>query len=288
MPEVCEVALTAEILNAKLRGKILTAFDFTSGRYGPGRKHPDSYDDFIENLPLKVRKVDSKGKFMWFDLVKQDDPTIHWYIWSTFGLTGMWSFTPQKFGRLQISSLQTNLIVYYSDMRNFGTFKFSQDKNELNKKLIGLGSDILKDNELDLSSIIKYKKPIVAILMDQKKIGSGIGNYLVAEILYRAKISPHRKCNTLNETEIQKLTYFTKYMVKICYLYGGTEYMGHLVKETNKIPRKDYHPDIHIKKKDYSFIFSVYRQTHDPHGNEVMAEKILNGRTTYWVPMLQK
>lgn len=38
MPEVCEVALTAEILNKKLKGKIFTKFDFVSGRYGPDKK----------------------------------------------------------------------------------------------------------------------------------------------------------------------------------------------------------------------------------------------------------
>jgi formamidopyrimidine-DNA glycosylase len=99
MPEVCEVALTAEILNKKLKGEIFTEFKFTSGRYGDNREKPDGYAEFVKALPLKVKKIDSRGKFMWFDLVNSDN---HWYVWTTFGLTGMWSFTPQKFGRLEI------------------------------------------------------------------------------------------------------------------------------------------------------------------------------------------
>jgi formamidopyrimidine-DNA glycosylase len=291
MPEVCEVALTAEILNSKLKGKTFIAIEFSSGRYGAGRKKPEGFSDFQKSLPLKVKKINSKGKFMWFELFDENNPNAdHWFIWSTFGLTGMWSFNPQKFERLEIElqSANNKFSIYYSDMRNFGTFKFSQDKDLLDKKLTELGSDILKDEDINFSSITKYKKPIVAILMDQKKIGSGIGNYLVAEVLYKAKISPHRICTTLNESEIEKLTYYIKYMVKLCYLEGGTEYMGHLIDETTKIPRKNYHPNIHIKKKDAKFIFSVYRQQHDPLGNKVKAEKILKNRTTYWVPNIQK
>jgi len=32
----------------------------------------------------------------------------------------------------------------------------------------------------------------------------------------------------------------------------------------------------------------VYGQTHDPEGNEVIKEKTTDGRTTHWVPLVQK
>jgi len=47
----------------------------------------------------------------------------------------------------------------------------------------------------------------------------------------------------------------------------------------------DYHPDIKIKNKEFEF--KVYRQKYDEYNNKVKAEKIINGRTTYWVPKLQ-
>jgi formamidopyrimidine-DNA glycosylase len=286
MPEVCEVALTAEILNAKMKGKTITGLEFFAGRYGPERSKPKGYDEFIELLPMKVCKIDSKGKFLWFDLVNTKKE--HWYVWNTFGMTGKWSFKIQKFGKCRITTTSDKLTLYYSDMRNFGTFKFSNDKAELDKKILSLSPDFLKDDNFDLTSMRKYKKSVMSVLTDQKKVGSGIGNYLIAEILYFAKISPHRKCNTLTDHEIKELTYYIKFMIKLCYLNGGSEYMGHLEKETARIPRVNYHPDIQIKGNTDKFLFTVYQQKKDPLGNKVKAEKGEKGRTIYWVPDVQK
>lgn len=288
MPEVCEVALTAEILHRKLHGKTLTSFEFVGGRYGPNRDKPTGYEKFIKNLPMKISKVDSRGKFLWFDLVpiEGSDKENHWYIWNTFGLTGGWSFNKTDYIKATLTI--NNKEVHFYDLRNFGTFKFSQNQEELREKLESLSPDVLKDENLDLSGITKFKTSVVSVLMDQKKIGSGIGNYLVAEVLYLSGISPHRKCNTLTPEEIKKLTYNIKYMVKLCYLSGGTEYMNILEKEAIKIPRIDYHPSIKIEKKDLKFVFNVYRQKEDPLGNPVQADRIVKDRTTYWVPKIQK
>lgn len=283
MPEVCEIALTAEILMKYLKHKLVTAFDFVNGRFF--KKSPPGYDEFIEALPLKIVNIDSRGKFLWFDLVDPHDTETHWYIWNTFGLTGMWSFFEPQYNKA-ILTLANGKVAYFSDMRNFGTFKFSTDKNALDKKLKTLSPDFLKDEDFDLSTIQKYKEPIVKILMDQKKVGSGLGNYLTAEILYRAGISPHRHGNKLSDDDIDVLTYWIKYMVKLCYIDNHIGYMVNLEKEANKIQRKKYHP--HIKIKDKEFQFLVYRQKVDPDGNKVKAEKIIDNRTTYWVPVVQK
>jgi len=282
MPEVCEVALTAEILHRKLHGKTIKKFEFIGGRYGPNREKPIGYHNFIKELPMKIKKIDSRGKFLWFDLVYEDQ---HWYVWNTFGLTGGWSFVETDYIKVHI--IVDDINIYYYDLRNFGTFKFSQSQEDLRMKLESLTPDVLKDENFDLSSITRYKIPIVKVLMDQKKVGSGIGNYLAAEVLYRSRISPHRKCNTLTPEEIATLTYNIKYMVKLCYLSGGTEYMAILHDETEQMPRINYHPDIKIKKNDMKFMFSVYRQKKDPLGNPVKKDKIIKGRTTYWVPALQ-
>ena len=284
MPEIAEIALTAEILNKYLKNKTLNAFDFISGRYN--KNDPVGYGEFVEALPLKVKKIDSRGKFMWFELYNPNNSKNKWYIWNTFGLTGMWSFFEPKFSRA-VLTFKKNLVVYFSDMRNFGTIKFSQDKNALDKKLTQLSPDFLKDDNFNLGGITKYKIPIVKILMDQTKVGSGLGNYLVAEILYRAKISPHRLGSSLDKKDIENLIYWIKYVVKLSYVDNHIGYMVNLEEEANKIHKKNYHPDINIG--DDSFEFLVYRKKIDPDGNKVRAEKI-NGsdRTTYWVPAVQK
>ena len=53
--------------------------------------------------------------------------------------------------------------------------------------------------------------------MDQTTRGgilSGIGNYLAAEILYAAKLSPKRKLSSLDDIDIKKLTKAIKIIIK--------------------------------------------------------------------------
>jgi formamidopyrimidine-DNA glycosylase len=283
MPEGPEVALTAEILNKKLKNNILESIEFVSGRYGPGRTKPKGFNSFEKNLPLKLTKVDSKGKFMWFEI---KNPESKWTIWNTFGLTGMWSFFKPQSERA-VLTFKDGTQVYYSDQRNFGTFIFSDDPEELEAKLDELAPDFLKTDDIDFEQIQKINKSIDAILTDQKKIGSGIGNYLVAEILYRAKLSPHRLGSSLDENEIKRLEYWTGYTIKLAYDSNDIGYMVNLTEEASKFKRIDFHPDIKLKKQT-EFKFQVYRQKMDPHGNKVTAEKRPNGRSIYWVKAVQK
>ena len=284
MPEVGEIVLTSQVLNKYLKKKKLNSFDFVGGRYT--KKQPVGFDNFSEALPLKVKNIDSKGKFLWFDLVDLNDKNKHWYIWNTFGLSGMWSLFEPKYVKA-VLTFSNNKTAYYSDLRNFGTFKFSNSKEDLENKLAQLGPDFLKEDDIDFHKIKKYKIPIVKILMDQKKVGSGLGNYLSAEILYKAKISPHRLGSSLSDEDIDNIEYSTKYLVKLAYVDNHVGYMVNLESEANKIPRKNYHPDIKLKKKQFKFL--VYRKKTDPDGNKVKADNtIIRGRTTYWVPAVQK
>jgi len=198
----------------------------------------------------------------------------------------MWSLFEPKYLKAVLKFSNYNK-AYFSDLRNFATFKFSNNKEDLDKKLASLGSDFLK-TDVDISKITKYKSPIVKLLMDQKKIGSGLGNYLVAEILYRAKISPHRLGNSLTKSELNKLNTSIRYTVKLSYIYNNIGYMVNFEDEAEKIKKIDYHPNIILNPKDDQFEFLVYRQKYDPKGNPVHADSIIKGRTTYWVPAIQK
>lgn len=283
MPEVPEIALTADFLKKNLIGKKLLSVEFVSGRYT--KKLPVGYIDFVKNLPIKLKDVDSQGKFLWFTLFNHEDDK--WFIWNTFGLTGMWSFNKTEYTRAIFNFGKQQ--VYFSDMRNFGTFKFNHDELELEKKLKSLGPDFLKTEDIDFQKIKKYNLPIIKILMDQKKVGSGLGNYLTAEILYRAKISPLRLGKKMTDDDISTLAYWIKYTVKLAYMNNGVGYMENIKKETAKLKKHNYHPDIHIGKKSFKFL--VYRKRTDPYGNKVVISKIIGGkikRSTYWVPEIQK
>jgi formamidopyrimidine-DNA glycosylase len=276
MPEGPEVALTAEILDHYLVKKEITKMSVLSGKYSRKKGYLSEVP-----LPLKIIKIDSCGKFMWFELSQQH------YISCTFGLTGYWSFEEQPHSRIRID-LKSKKIphVFFNDMRNFGTIEYHQTGDKVVKKINSLRPDFLKD-QFTLDTITKYKRKIVNVLMDQEALGSGIGNYLVAEILYRAKISPHQMCNKMTNTQIKKLEKSVRYIMKLAYKSNHTGYMMVLDKQfPDYIPKYNYHPKVVLKTK--TFKFKVYLQKVDPKGNSVKAEKgLITGRTTHWVPAIQ-
>jgi formamidopyrimidine-DNA glycosylase len=289
MPEICEVALTAEILNGRLQKDYLKDIIILSGRYT--KSQPEGYSKFAKMLkenPFKIMDINSRGKFMWFELVDKQGREV--FIWNTFGLTGMWGFELKKNSRLQFITKKENF--FYTDDRNFGTVKFDFDRQNLVKKLKTLPIDFLKDDitEKDFRNrLSELKKPsdmIVEVLMNQKKLGSGLGNYLVPEILYRAKISPYQQIGNMSSEQIHALFTNIQKVVKSCYISNKTGYMKYLEQYLPNLKRRNYLPSVKISKTPFEY--SVYMQDKDPYGNKVVGDKIIKDRTTYWVPTVQK
>ena len=88
------------------------------------------------------------------------------------------------------------MTLYYYDQRNFGTLKISESKEELNAKLASLGANWLDNDAPSIDEFVRLgyaaarrKRPLCVFLMDQSKT-SGIGNYVLSEALYRARVHP--------------------------------------------------------------------------------------------------
>lgn len=320
MPESAEVTLTHLYLDTKLKDKWITNIIVIGGRY---KRHSGikGFDIFSKNFPLEILKLNSWGKFMWFEL--EDINHKKYYILNTFGLSGRWSFEKDKNSNVQFEILdketKKTYDLYFIDPRNFGTLQFTDKKKDLADKLKKLAPDFLKTNFTEkefydryMTFLKKSKKrqdmPIIKILMGQQisnGLGSGLGNYLAPEILYRAKISPHRKLKDLSKNDVYELSRQIKYVTKLCYLANDTGYMVHLKEFVNnqrynvkKGIYPNYHPDVKIMDNE-KFAYQVYQQEKDPYGNIVKAEVIIksgkkqndtkeSGRTTYWVPEVQK
>lgn len=283
MPEGPEVLLTSQMLDVVMRRKKLYSVDIISGRYQ--NKKPPGYDSFLKKLPMKIKCFKSKGKFMW--IILEDKNKKEWFIWNTFGLSGAWTFEETNHTRIIFRTKKS--MMCYNDVRNFGTLKFSDDYQDLKKKLKTIAPDFLKSDKINMNKILTLNWPIVKILMDQNKIGSGIGNYLSSEILYRAKISPHRLGNSLSKKELKKLYTSIIYVMKLAYMNNNTGYMNDLDDKVKCVEKKNYHPEIKIKNK--KFEFKVYGKKIDPHSNAIVKDKIVGSgstkRTTYWTPNIQ-
>lgn len=297
MPEGPEILITKQYLSSKIKNGELISLKVKSGRYTHEKIQGLK---LIKNTSLIIKSINSKGKFLWFKL--KNDKTV--YMMVTFGLSGYWTFDDNsKSIRIEIKIQKNDKIIklYFVDQRNFGTISFTDDEQILDDKLNKLAPDILQSklNDKNLIELINNfinskstrDKNIVKTLMNQELIVSGIGNYLIAEILYDAKINPHRSFNDLSKSEIKKLAHSMRKISKFAYYDNTIGYMNNLstfaknhfqkIKD-GKLP--DYHDDILITKK---FTFNVYGQTHDHKNNPITRDQIIKGRTIYWCPVIQ-
>jgi DNA-formamidopyrimidine glycosylase len=271
MPEGPEVAFLTNNILSKYVGKKLNKIKINYGRYkthGP----PDNFKTFIKMLPIKCVNVYKKGKVIFIEFEN------NWYIVSKLGLTGWWfrdGKEPEwrdinkKNVVFKFNSVEKDLI--FSDFRNFGTLTFTNDLEYINQELNKLAPDITNKNTVfsDIKSRIelqsKKNNRIEDVIIDQKLIFSGIGNYLKSEVLYLSKISPLRK---IKEITLDEWKIIFKIAQKL------TNKMEEILK-SNKLD-------------EYINEMKVYQKKIDPYGNTIKTKKSKFGRTTFYVSSIQK
>jgi len=271
MPEGPEVRFLRDLLHKNIIGKKLTHIDILKGRYinhGP----PTNYDKFKNNLPSKCTSIDNKGKVLFINF--DNDYTII----SKLGMTGWWYFegnepTWRKSSKSLEFKFSTIPPLIYTDIRNFGTITLTDDQNIIQQEKDKLGLDIMDDQTTwtvfknKLASLKKtyLEKPLDEVLMNQKVLVCGVGNYLKAECLYDAKIAPNRLVKDIKEDEwlaiFRSIKKKTKQMLKSLETEDDNKYLEN---------------------------FKIYTKKEDPYGNKVKKYSMKSGRTTYWVPEVQK
>ena len=238
MPEILEVIEEIKYLKKHALGKHLINIKVLQGRY---LKKP-----FVNaNFPLKILSVGNKGKFCW--MVLENDIVIA----ITFGMTGTFG-SKNKHSQIEFQ-LSEGESIYFNDVRHFGTITIL-NKMLLEKKLLTLGLDLSKKEDQNLELFIKklkkYPNDLIAEVLLKQNIISGIGNYLRAELLYKAKIYPLAPISNLTDKNLKVL-----YDIIVSYL-----------------------------KKPLPV--EIYKCDRDNLGNKV--ERIIKkGRSIYYVPKIQ-
>jgi len=258
MPELIEVKLIVDVINKRFKNTILKDVVINSGRYIRHQK-PEGYDEFVKSLPAKILSFHTKGKFIYIKLNHERS------IWITLGLTGEILLKPTNHSHLTFVTNKGNF--YFDDARNFGTVKFSFTDAQLQKKIKTLGpdplqEDVTKHDFLKIMSKPNLQNKIIGLVLVDQKVIAGIGNYLRAEILYYAKISPFRKVKDLSDTEIENIWKAMNYVLAESY-------------------KKQTSTGLH------TYPFAVYRRKKTPDGEEIKSRDI-EGRTMWYVPSVQK
>ena len=178
----------------------------------------------------------------------------------------------RKAGRNLVFLFNKRTPLIFDDFRSYGTITITKDNNVVNFEKSKLANDIINRNWnfKDMMSIIssyprRHTQLIEDAIMDQQFFVSGIGNYLKAEILYEAKISPLRTLSSISESEWKTL-------------YNIARKLSH-----NML-------DILLLRNERKYINSmkIYGKQKDLYGNPIEKHTAKNGRTTFWVPRIQK
>lgn len=302
MPENPEVLTTVDMMNFYMINKTISNINFISGKHY--EDSPDDYELLLEDLPLMVDKVYCKGKQIVIQLSKdsiilddskESDAPKKWWILNHLVMTGSWQLQCKEEQesyvrcRIEFDKREQNgefdiESIDFIDIRDLGKFDFINDVEVLNSRLSSIANGFIGDFIIDFktfkTNISKCKKAsLITKLRDQKSICSGIGNYLISEIMYEAQLSYLLKCNELSNSQIRKLYNSCKLIITQSYIHGGLSVENYV--------------NIYGEKGTYEQFLKVYRKdgkngrtSCDPYGNKVVSIK--KGQTFWYVPGLQR
>jgi endonuclease-8 len=264
VPEGHTVHRIANSFNELFAGKALT-IDSPQGRFTLSAK-------LISGQKLiNARAI---GKQMFLDFENGQTLRIH------LGIYGKWRFTKLN-GELPEVQGQVRARFYtakdMADLRGPTICELIEPQDlELLERRLGpdpLNPDDGTEFKRFQSNISKSKTAIGLLLMNQDAI-SGIGNVYRAEILYRAKINPHKPGNELTPKQIKELWRDSVYLLELGVKHGVMLTRdGYLDEDPGK-------PERH----------HVYKRQGEPCrkcGTHVAIE-VMAGRKLYYCPSCQK
>ncbi len=227
----------------------------------------------------KILSVDSKGKLLWFKVTgKSQDYYIHIH----YGITGWLTFEkPEKNIKfefvIKVKDKEKNL--YMEDRRRFSKVKI-YTKEEHDKIIEKLGIDIFtKEFTLDkFKEILKSKKLILAALLLNQSIFSGIGNYIKNEALYLTNLRVKIKSSELTDEQIDKLYQNILFVAYSSLIEMLRDSKAEKYLDKNK---RTFEP----KKIEVPYQFRIYSQEKTSDGKPVIKIKVA-GRDSYCIKEL--
>lgn len=238
MPELPEVLTTIKHLKPKVLGQKIVCVWFDRKTKIENLIKKSSSPNLINQ---KIDQITNIGKYLIFNLTGQQTLIIHQKI-SGHLLIGKFKrennflkpISPKsplndpvnRFARFGLK-LKNNYWLVLSDSRRLARITFLKTKDINNLKPIRqMGLNPLSKEWIFASFKTKLLKHNIAIkpaLLSQNII-SGLGNIYSDEVLFKSKIHPQRKIQTLTELELKKLFKFIPLILKKAIEVGGTTF----------------------------------------------------------------
>ncbi|MEM2102846.1 MAG: bifunctional DNA-formamidopyrimidine glycosylase/DNA-(apurinic or apyrimidinic site) lyase [Candidatus Bathyarchaeia archaeon] len=220
MPELPEIANLAQQMNKELKSKQVAKIQ---------SKQPKNLNispsEFAKKIKGKtVTDVQARGKWVFIKL----DPG--YYLFINLGMNGdLLYFSPKQAPpeKYHFKLEFTDKTGFTAGFQWFGYIHLVAEKDLDKHKLTSKLGITPTDKQFTLQTFKKLlankKTTIKNFLLDQKNI-AGIGNVYVQDTLFRARLHPNRKTNTLTPQEIEALYKAIKDTLNHAIKLGGLAY----------------------------------------------------------------
>jgi len=273
MPELPEVETIARKLRRTIAGKRIAGV-FLSGKT-LRRPMPGDLAALLQGRT--IRSIHRRGKY----LILEMKPHAFWLI--HLGMSGRLIYTIEPRERPQhthaVVEFSDGGELQFSDPRRFGLMDFYQvSQLEALPEVQRLGKDPLGaafHAEWLLPELARTRRDLKSFLLDQHKI-AGLGNIYVCEAMFRARVHPSRRCNTLTRKDAVALTHAVREILRAAIRNRGTTFSDFM--------DSDGHFGSH---QAYLHVFQ--REGEKCHRCHAMISRIKQGnRSTYFCPGCQK
>ncbi len=192
MPELPEVEVVRRSLIGFVEGFSILAIE----------EHTPHFPLSQGILSQRIERFSRHGKWLFWEFSAQDALAIH------LGMTGRLLVRAHRtsFPHEHLSFFfSSGYWISFCDQRRFGEIRYLL-KREKDTLLLRLGIDPFSPSYTfeRVRELLRGKRRLKDFLLDQEKI-AGIGNIYASEILFRSKLHPERRLDTLREEEKQRL-----------------------------------------------------------------------------------
>ena len=202
MPELPEV----ETIRAGLEGRVTGARIVKAELFWPGCVAIPTPDELVAELPgHTIERAGRRGKFLVLDLDAGAALTVH------LRMTGRLRIPSEDEARSShlraAITLDRGDELWFEDQRKFGRLYFTRDASELANVLAKLGPEPLEAafTRDALAELLTGRRAQLKPLLLNQAFIAGLGNIYVDEALFRARLHPLRRSDTLTERETTAL-----------------------------------------------------------------------------------
>ena len=184
---------------------------------------PKSISALTSLKGARVTEVARRGKFLWFKL---DRPEV---LVGHLGMSGQFLIQPKSAPderHLRVKISLGKLDLRFIDQRTFGWLGVDETRNGLPTYVKDIAADPF-DSQFNLDETIerfrKKKTEIKRALLDQG-VMSGVGNIYADEALWRSKIHPESRTETMKVLRIKELIENATSVMSEALSVGGTSF----------------------------------------------------------------